>query len=98
MDWSAVIVSVASYLVIDRIVPRPSSASDARLARLEKRITEIEAHLGIERDTGNDQGVAFILEVKKINAIKLYREQTGIGLREAKEAVEQMERDLKQPV
>jgi ribosomal protein L7/L12 len=42
--------------------------------------------------------VAFILEGKKINAIKLYREQTSIGLREAKEAVEQMERDLKQPV
>lgn len=35
-----------------------------------------------------------VLEGKKIQAIKLYREQTGVGLREAKEAVEQLERTL----
>jgi hypothetical protein len=98
MDWPAVIVSVASYLVLDRILSRPGNADDARLARLEKRISGIEAHLGIERDAGREEVVTLILEGKMINAIKLYREQTGIGLREAKEAVEQMERDLKQPV
>ncbi len=98
MDWPAVIVSVASYLVLDRILSRPGSAGDARLAQLEKRISGIEAHLGIERDAGNDQVAALILEGKKINAIKLYRDQTSIGLREAKEAVEQMERNLKQSV
>lgn len=30
----------------------------------------------------------------KIEAIKLYREQFGVGLREAKDAVEQLEADL----
>lgn len=35
-----------------------------------------------------------ILEGKKIPAIKLYREQTGVELREAKRAVEQMEEEL----
>jgi ribosomal protein L7/L12 len=33
------------------------------------------------------------LEGKKIEAIKLYREMTGLGLKEAKDAVEGMEVD-----
>lgn len=32
---------------------------------------------------------------RKINAIKLYREQKGVGLKEAKEAVESMEAQMK---
>ncbi len=98
MDWTAVVVSIACYLVLDRIVLRSGSASDARLARLEKRISSIEARLGIERDTGREEVVSLILEGKIINAIKLYREQTGIGLLEAKRVVEQIGRDLKQSV
>ncbi|MDA0246258.1 MAG: ribosomal protein L7/L12 [Chloroflexi bacterium] len=31
---------------------------------------------------------------QKINAIKLYREVTGVGLKEAKDAVDEMERQL----
>jgi ribosomal protein L7/L12 len=31
---------------------------------------------------------------KKIEAIKVYREQTGVGLKDAKDAVEEMERRL----
>lgn len=37
---------------------------------------------------------SLLLEGKKISAIKLYREQTGLGLREAKDTIEQMERTL----
>ncbi|HEX5323551.1 MAG TPA: ribosomal protein L7/L12 [Capsulimonadaceae bacterium] len=36
-----------------------------------------------------------IRQGKKINAIKVYREQTGVGLKEAKDAVEAMERRIK---
>jgi ribosomal protein L7/L12 len=35
------------------------------------------------------------LEGKKIEAIKLYRQTTGLGLKEAKDAVEAMERGYK---
>lgn len=35
-----------------------------------------------------------LMERKKIQAIKVYREQTGVGLREAKNAVDQMEKEL----
>jgi ribosomal protein L7/L12 len=37
----------------------------------------------------------FLRRGNKINAIKLYRKQTGVGLKEAKEAVERMEAELK---
>lgn len=33
---------------------------------------------------------------RKIEAIKLYREATGAGLKEAKDAVEEIEKDLRQ--
>ena len=33
---------------------------------------------------------------RKIEAIKLYREATGLGLKEAKDAVDGMEKDLRQ--
>lgn len=98
MDWPAVVASVASYLVLDRLVHRSGSASDARLARLEKRLSGIETRLGIEPDAGREEVVSLILEGKIINAIKLYREQTGVGLLEAKRVVEQIGRDLKQSV
>jgi len=39
---------------------------------------------------------AEILGERKISAIKLYREATGVGLKEAKDAVEDMEKDLRQ--
>ncbi|MCG8590243.1 MAG: hypothetical protein MJE66_13205 [Proteobacteria bacterium] len=36
-----------------------------------------------------------LLRGRKIEAIKLYREEHGVGLREAKEAVEALERELR---
>ena len=41
-------------------------------------------------DDFNTEIRRLVLEGKKINAIKLYRERTGCGLREAKEAVDRM--------
>ena len=35
---------------------------------------------------------ALLAQGKKINAIKIYRDQTGVGLKEAKDAVEEIER------
>jgi ribosomal protein L7/L12 len=37
----------------------------------------------------------YVRQGKKIEAIKLYREQTGLGLREAKEAIDQLERAIR---
>ncbi len=71
---------------------KPSDA--ARMRRLEAKVDLILKHLGLQYE-----GPTSILsdEVKtladdpdkKIAAIKLLREQTGLGLKEAKDAVEE---------
>src|SRR5579883_2701921 len=38
---------------------------------------------------------ALLMQGKKIEAIKLYREQTGLGLREAKDTIDQIENTLR---
>ncbi len=65
-----------------------------RLRRLEQKVDLILKHLGIEyHDTIGDllsEKVKALADdpAQKIAAIKLHREETGCGLREAKEAIE----------
>lgn len=44
----------------------------------------------------SDEIERLVLMGQKINAIKMYRQMTGLGLREAKEAIDQMEYSLRQ--
>jgi hypothetical protein len=71
-------------------------ASDAaRLRRVEAKVDLFLKHLGLEY-TGPETAGGLSAEVKalaedpskKIAAIKVHREQTGLGLKEAKDAVE----------
>ncbi|WP_405916572.1 ribosomal protein L7/L12 [Streptomyces sp. NBC_00728] len=80
---------------IDRRVARVEeqlARSDRRTARVEHRLTLILDHLGIPDDSSSHlpEVVALLQEGKKIQAIRAYREVTGAGLKEAKEAVEGM--------
>ncbi len=84
----------------------PGAFDDAdsdRLAELERRVGRLEAQLAVmsQAPAGTTGTLptpeAWMAEVqqlrrdgKLINAIKLYREQTGVGLKEAKDAVEAM--------
>ncbi|MEY9855553.1 hypothetical protein ABH935_001157 [Catenulispora sp. GAS73] len=58
-----------------------------------------DSGLGLSRPipvvTYEAQLTALVQAGKKIQAIKLYREATGMGLRDAKDAVEAYERNLK---
>lgn len=72
---------------------RPSDG--ARLARVERKLDAILRHLNIAYaepagPDGLSEEVRAIANdpAKKIQAIKLHREQTGVGLKEAKDAVE----------
>jgi Ribosomal protein L7/L12 C-terminal domain len=68
---------------------RPSSA--ARLRRLEAKLDLILKHLGLEySDPPLSEEVKALADdpARKIAAIKLHREQTGLGLKEAKDAVD----------
>lgn len=71
-------------------------ATDAgRLARLERKLDAVMRHLDIAYvDPAGPEGLSEEVRRladdpgRKIQAIKLHREQTGIGLKEAKDAVE----------
>ena len=67
-----------------------------RVGKLERQVAFLLEHLGLEYYEGTDAGVSpDILELvrtgDKLRAIKLYREETGLGLREAKEFIESLE-------
>lgn len=65
---------------------------ERRLDRTERKLDAIMAHLGIhEPQPDLPEVVALLREGKKIQAIKAYRERTGAGLKEAKDAVETLE-------
>jgi ribosomal protein L7/L12 len=71
--------------------PQERNVSDAayRLAQLERKIDLILDHLGIEHhDDFEEQLVSLLAQGQKIQAIKVYREATGSGLKDAKDAVE----------
>jgi ribosomal protein L7/L12 len=72
-----------------------TGADRVQLVRLEKKVDLILKHLGLEyvEDTPRcllspEVQAAALDPGRKIEAIKLHREQTGVGLREAKDAVE----------
>ena len=66
-----------------------------RLAEIERRLDAIAQHLGIEAKVPEMTDVVdFLRQGQKIQAIKLYRERTGVGLKEAKDACDGMARQL----
>ncbi|MFB7502854.1 ribosomal protein L7/L12 [Streptomyces broussonetiae] len=65
--------------------------ADQRLARVERKLDLIMEHLDLrEENPRMDEVLALVREGKKIHAIKVYRESTGAGLKEAKEAVDRL--------
>ena len=83
-----------------------NSIQDDRIAELERRVMRLEQQidlllgregLGSARSMGvDDPAIEQMLRGgNKIEAIKIYREKTGVGLKEAKDAVEAIERRLR---
>ena len=77
-------------------IPQIKRGNDERrMARLEKKVDVLLDHFGLGdqfRIPANDQILQLLQANRKIEAIKVYRETTGVGLREAKQAVEDMQR------
>jgi ribosomal protein L7/L12 len=85
---------VAVAVAVSARSARSNPMSEARLARLEKRVAELAVHTGMPAPAapdGMDDVLALVESGQKIAAIKLYREKTGVGLAEAKGAVEDLE-------
>ncbi|MCX3061312.1 ribosomal protein L7/L12 [Streptomyces beihaiensis] len=70
------------------------SGMDRRLVRMERQLTLLADRLGLEESAEQraqrEEVEALVREGKQIAAIKAYREMTGAGLKEAKDAVERM--------
>lgn len=95
ISWSfevGVLMIIGAIVVLCvTIVNLTIKATDQRIARVEKKVDLILDHFGLRNvDQELQQVVTLLREGKKINAIKVYREITGVGLKEAKTAVERM--------
>lgn len=66
-----------------------SPAIEARLRTIERKLDAIMASLGITLDEAPDDDLRELVRAgRKIEAIKLYRERTNCGLKEAKDYVD----------
>jgi ribosomal protein L7/L12 len=80
-------VAVAAGLVL--LVTLLARASGKKVAELKAR------GLYPDRERATEADVLRLLSAgEKIGAIRLYREMTGLGLKEAKDAVDEMEQKL----
>ncbi|MFJ9390406.1 ribosomal protein L7/L12 [Nocardioides sp. NPDC101246] len=80
------------YFVIESSATKTRTDLTRRLNRLEDKVDLLLKHAGVEEPPlpRQDEVLALVREGKKIEAIKVYREATGVGLAEAKRAVEQL--------
>jgi ribosomal protein L7/L12 len=96
-DWLVVIGVYVATSILSGVLQARFSALDSnakRLAYLERRVHELSKQLGIE-EAPMTEVQELIAQGLKINAIKLYREQTGLGLAASKDAVESMAIQMK---
>jgi ribosomal protein L7/L12 len=87
--WIAgILVLVAVGVSVNR---REPERHRVRLALVERKLDALLDHLGVEVPEPHLQQVETMLrQGKTVQAIKAYREATGAGLREAKEAVDRI--------
>jgi Ribosomal protein L7/L12 C-terminal domain len=70
---------------------RGGGGATARSRSVERKLDLILTNLGIDPNQGLDKQISDLVRSgQKIEAIKLYREQTGVGLKEAKDYVERL--------
>ena len=68
-----------------------SDPSDAKIKHMDKKLDQIMDYLGIEDVNIDEELKELIADNKKIPAIKRLRQETGMGLKEAKEYVDNLE-------
>ena len=89
------VIGVLMFLVTSgTAIARSGPSKSAQHRRLEAKLDAILTHFGItipESISGGELSQAvrdLANQGRKIEAIKVYREETGVGLKEAKDAVE----------
>jgi hypothetical protein len=91
MDGTFWLVLILGLLLLAQYLSTTGDDKGRRLRRLERKLDLILSHLGLDPNQDvNSQVVELVKAGQKIPAIKLYREQTGAGLKEAKDYVESL--------
>ncbi|AUA10326.1 hypothetical protein GTZ89_17740 [Streptomyces sp. SID8382] len=86
--YIAIVALVLQYPLLESRIQKLHRRAD----RIERKLDLILGHLDIEvAGPGLERVAALVREGKKIEAIKVYRELTDAGLKEAKEAVDRMD-------
>lgn len=91
-SWFVLLVVLGSFSVF--IVERRLSALLRRFFILQRKIDLVLRHLGVVDTTSLSGGISMKVQeiasdpARKIEAIKVHREETGASLRDAKDAVE----------
>lgn len=80
-------------MILGILVTSPSS-SEFKISYMDKKLNRIMEHLGIEEINIDKELKELILNDKKILAIKRLREETGMGIKEAKEYVDNLEKKI----
>ncbi|MGC4805570.1 hypothetical protein [Micromonospora sp. DT233] len=84
--------AVVLLLAAQSAAGRPDRRTAYRLSEIERRLELVMKHLGVADDRPAAPGVReHLARGEKIQAIKAYRQATGVDLRTAKESVEAME-------
>ena len=85
--WLVLVLGL--FLVAQYLSTAEGGNYGRRLRRLDRKIDLILRHLGLDPNQDvNPQVMELTKAGQKIQAIKLYRQQTGAGLKEAKDYVE----------
>lgn len=85
---------IALLLMILGILVTSPSSSEFKISYMDKKLNRIMEHLGIEEINIDKELKELILNDKKILAIKRLREETGMGIKEAKEYVDNLEKKI----
>jgi ribosomal protein L7/L12 len=89
----ALLILVALNSIAARL--RAIEARIGAISRVEAKLDLLLQNAGLKYDpypSVSRDVVEALRRGEKINAIKLYRQSSGVGLKEAKDAVEEMER------
>lgn len=92
MDTNSwLLVAILVVLVLAWLTRSSGNSDLARLRGVDRKLDLICSNLGVDPNQGVDkQLVDLVRSGQKIEAIKLYRLQTGVGLKEAKDYVESL--------
>lgn len=86
-------IPVLLLLTIIVLLLATPNQSEAKIKHMDKKLDQIMDYLGVEPENINEELKEVIADNKKIPAIKRLRQETGMGLKEAKEYVDELENE-----